>query len=65
MKTLLAKFRTMFPEYATMKLFGILAVADASKEALHEAEKEGLLIVSFKNNLMRLHKRKGFDAKAY
>jgi hypothetical protein len=65
MKTLLAKFRTMFPEYAKMQLFGILAVADASKEALHEAEKEGLLIVSFKNNLMRLHKRKGFEPKAY
>lgn len=65
MTTILQKFRTIFPEYASMKLFGIIAAADASAEALKEAQEAGFYALTFEDDLMQFHDENGFVAKAY
>lgn len=65
MTTILQKFRTTFPEYASMKLFGIIAAADASAEALKEAREAGFYALTFEDDLMQFHDENGFVAKAY
>ncbi len=65
MTTILQKFRTIFPEYASMKLFGIIAAADASAEALKEAQEAGFYALTFEDDLMQFHDENGFVAKSY
>lgn len=62
---LLEEFRSIFPEYADKKLYGILAAADANGEALEAAQKAGLYIVTFNEDLMRFQDDTNFTAKAY
>jgi len=40
---ILAEFRVLFPDFALDKLYGMLAVVDASPEALESAWKRGFL----------------------
>ncbi len=65
MKDILQKFRTMFPEYAALKLYGIIAAADASADALKEAQDAGLYALTFEDDLMRFHDENGFVPRAY
>jgi hypothetical protein len=65
MLTMLNRFRSIFPEYAAMKLFGIIAAADASADALREAQEAGLYAITFEDDLMNFHDENGFLAKAY
>jgi hypothetical protein len=65
MMGILEKFRRIFPEYATMKLYGVIAAAEASTEALQEAQQAGFYAVTFENDLMQFHDENGFMPKAY
>jgi RecB family endonuclease NucS len=62
---LLEEFRSLFPEYADKKLYGVLAAADAGDESIEAARKAGLYVVTFDDELMRFHDEDGFAAKAY
>lgn len=65
LKSILAKFRTAFPEYKTMKLYGLIAATDASDDALREAQEAGFYVLTFEEDLMRFHDEHGFTARAY
>lgn len=62
---MMKKFRTIFPEYADKKLFGLLTAASASDEALRLAMQAGLYVLTFEDDLMRFHDENGFVPKAY
>jgi hypothetical protein len=62
---MMQKFRSIFPEYADKKLFGILTAASASSDALHLAMQAGFYVLTFEDDLMRFHDENGFVAKAY
>ncbi|TAE23801.1 MAG: hypothetical protein EAZ92_14230 [Candidatus Kapaibacterium sp.] len=63
--TMLGRFRSIFPEYAHLKLYGIIVAASSNDEALQLAKKQGLYVISFDNNLMTFHDDDGFAPKAY
>jgi hypothetical protein len=65
MKSILSRFRTIFPEYIHLKLYGIIVAADASAESLHEARSLGFYVITFEDNLMHFHDDNGFVARAY
>lgn len=65
MLRLLEEFRSIFPEYADKKLYGILAATDANGEALEAAQKAGLYVVTFNEDLVRFQDDTNFTAKAY
>jgi hypothetical protein len=65
LKGILQKFRTAFPEYKTMKLYGLIAAADASDDALREAQSAGFYVLTFEEDLMCFHDEQGFVARAY
>jgi hypothetical protein len=65
LKSILQKFRTAFPEYKTMKLYGLIAAADASNDALREAQEAGFYVITFEEDLMRFHDEHGFTPIAY
>ena len=63
--TMLERFRSIFPEYAHLKLYGIIVAAHSNAEALQLARQCGLYVISFDNNLMTFHDDDGFAPKAY
>jgi hypothetical protein len=65
LQAMMAKFRTIFPEYADKKLFGILTAASASNDALRLAMQAGFYVLTFEDDLMRFHDENGFTPKAY
>jgi hypothetical protein len=65
MRDILHTFRSLFPEYQAMKLYGIIAAADASLDALAEAQGAGLYVLTFEEDLMRFHEEGGFTPQAY
>jgi hypothetical protein len=65
MFSILERFRSLFREYAHLKLYGVIVAADASLEVLSEARAAGFYVITFENNLMRFHDDNGFQAKAY
>jgi DNA repair exonuclease SbcCD ATPase subunit len=62
---ILEKFRRMFPEYSAMKLYGVLATADASTETLQEAQKAGFYTITFENDLMQFRNASDFMPTSY
>lgn len=59
------KFRTIFPEYADKKVFGILVAADASADALRTAHDAGFYVITFQDDIMRFEGEESFVPKAY
>jgi hypothetical protein len=62
---ILKEFRTMFPHFSTLKLYGIIAAADAEDQALHEAWNQGLYVVLFHNELMDVRVPDGFVPREF
>jgi hypothetical protein len=65
MRSILGRFRSIFTEYQSMKLYGVIVAGDASEKALHEARQAGFYVISFDDNIMHFHDGDGFVPKAY
>jgi hypothetical protein len=65
MRSVLNRFRGMFPELSYLKLYGILVAADAGPEVVQEARDLGFYLITFEENIMHFHDENGFVPKAY
>jgi hypothetical protein len=63
--SMMNRFRNAFPEYASMKLYGILVAASTSPDALEAARKAGLYVIAFDDDIMRFYDEDGFVPVAY
>ena len=63
MHTILGRFRSLFAEYAHLKLYGIIVAADASAEVLREAREAGFYVITFEDNIMHFHDDKLLDKR--
>ncbi|WP_295405915.1 DUF3782 domain-containing protein [uncultured Thiocystis sp.] len=65
LRTLLEQFRDFFPEHRDKRLFGILAVVDASPALRERALREGFYVARIHDSVFELDVPEGFQPKAF
>ena len=61
----LAAFRTFFPEYQTQPLVGLVASLAVDDSVLHDAERQGLIVLTIGDQLMEVKNTPGFIPRRY
>jgi DNA-binding transcriptional MerR regulator len=65
LKSTLRRFRDFFSDYATYKLFGVFAVANAGENEVHRAWREGFFVIAFDDSIMQFHEPNDFVPKVF
>ena len=61
----LPAFRTFFPEYQPLPLVGIVASLAVDDSVLHDAERQGLIVLAIGDQLMEVKNTSGFIPRRY
>jgi hypothetical protein len=65
LKTLLGNFRTLFPEHADKKLFGIIAAVDMSEMLKNKVLEAGFYVARIQDETFSLESPDEFQAKCF
>lgn len=62
---IIERFRSFFPEFANKTLYGLIAAAEATSEAIALAHSNGLYVMRFNDELMEFIEAENFTARAF
>ncbi len=65
LKTLMANFRTLFPEHSDKKLYGIIAAVDMSETLKKQVLKAGFYVARIQDETFSLESPDGFQARCF